>query len=63
MAKFTYEDKKEIIRLYNEEHFGYSSIAKMYNVNDSTILRIVRKYHLHGESSLLNKRTDDFLPT
>ena len=52
MAKLTYEDKKEIIRLYDEEHYGYLSIAKKYKVNDTTISDIVRKYHLHGESSL-----------
>ena len=52
MAKFSYEDKKEIIRLYNEEHYGCKTIAKKYNVNYTTILRIVRKYLLHGEASL-----------
>ena len=52
MAKFSYENKKEIIRLYNEEHYGCKTIAKKYNVNYTTILRIVRKYLLHGEASL-----------
>ena len=30
MAKLTYEDKKEIVRLYDVEHLGYESII---NVN------------------------------
>lgn len=28
MAKLTYEDKKEIIKLYNEDQLGYGTIAK-----------------------------------
>ena len=31
MAKLTYEDKKEIVRLYDEEHYGYRKIAEKYN--------------------------------
>ena len=32
MAKLTYEDKKEIVRLYNDEHYGYLAIANIFNV-------------------------------
>ena len=60
MAKFTYEDKKEIIRLYDEEHYGYTTIAKKYNVKETTILRIVRRYKLHGESSLIKQKNRNF---
>ena len=60
MAKLTYEDKKEIVRLYNEEHYGYRRIAKKYNVSDNTIEKIVRKYHLHGESSLSKAKNRKF---
>ena len=28
MSKLTYEDKKEIIRLYDEAHLSYMSIAR-----------------------------------
>ena len=49
MAKLTYEDKKEIVRMYDEEHRGYLAIAKRYNINCSVIRRIVRQYHIHGE--------------
>lgn len=49
MAKLTYMDKKEIIRLYDEERHGYSRIAFQFHVSSSLIEKIVRKYHLHGE--------------
>lgn len=62
MAKLSYEDKKEIIRLYNEEHYGYVTISKKYNVNDTTILKIVRRYLIHGESSLVKKKNRKFTP-
>lgn len=35
MAKLTIEDKKEIIRLYDEEHMGYLTISKRYSVSHS----------------------------
>ena len=60
MAKLTYEDKKEIIRLYDEEHMGYVLIATKFNVNKNTIQRIVRKYHLHGEASLIKQANRKF---
>ena len=60
MAKFTYEDKKEIIKLYDEEHYGYPTIAKKYNVKETTILRIIRRYKLHGESSLIKQKNRKF---
>ena len=60
MAKFTYEDKKEIIRLYDEEHYGYPTIAKKYNVRVTTISRIVRRYKLHVESSLIKQKNRKF---
>ena len=62
MAKLSYEDKKEIIRLYNEDHYGYATISKKYNVNDTTILKIVRRYLIHGESSLVKKKNRKFTP-
>ena len=55
MAKLTYEDKKEIIRLYYEGHYGYRTIAKKYNIQMSGVKRIVKKYLLHGEESLIKK--------
>ena len=60
MAKLSYEDKKEIIRLYNEEHYGYRKIAKKYNVHKTIIERIIRKHHLHGESSLIKQKNRKF---
>ena len=60
MAKFTYKDKKEIVRLYDEEHYGYPTIAKKYNVRVTTISRIVRRYKLHGELSLIKQKKRRF---
>ena len=62
MAKLTYEDKKEIVRLYNEEHYGYGEISKKYNVAKPTILLIVRKYNMHGESSLIKQKNRKYSP-
>ena len=55
MVKLTYENKKEIVRLYYEEHYGSPTIAKIFNLAGSTVERIVRRYHLHGEDSLVKK--------
>ena len=55
MAKLSYEEKKEIIRLYIDEHHGYRYIANLFEVADATIKRIVRKYNMHGEDSLTKK--------
>ena len=60
MTKLTYEDKKEIVRLYDEEHYGYRKIAKKYKVAKPTIERIVCKYHVHGESSLVKQKNRVF---
>ena len=60
MAKLSYEDKKEIVRLYNEEHYGYLTISHKYNIAQSTVKRIIRRYLLHGESSLIKSRKRKF---
>ena len=62
MSKLTYEDKKEIIRLYDEAHLSYMSIAKKMNLGYSTVMRIVRRFHLHGEDSLIKKKNRIFPP-
>lgn len=60
MAKLTYMDKKEIIRLYDDERYGYSRIASLFHVSPSLIERIVRNYHLHGESVLKKQKNKTF---
>ena len=60
MAKLTYEDKKEIIRLYTEEHYGYPTIAKQFKIRVSGVTRIIRKYLMYGEDSLIKKSKRDF---
>lgn len=49
MSKLTYEDKKEIVRLYDEEYYGYVNIASKYNICKTTVKRIIKKYHIHGD--------------
>lgn len=60
MAKLTIQDKKEIIRLYDEEHIGCHTISKRYSVSHSVIERIIRKYHVHGEEVF--KKTYNIIP-
>ena len=62
MSKLSYEDKKEIIRLYDEDHLGYIAISKKMNLGKSTVMRIIRKFHLHGEDSLTKKKNRVFPP-
>lgn len=42
MLKLTYEDKKEIVKLYDKEHYGYVRTAHKYNVTMSTIRKIIK---------------------
>lgn len=50
--KLTFEDKKEIVRLYEGEHRGFESIAKKYRIQPSTIKVLIYKYKQHGIESL-----------
>lgn len=40
MSKLTYEDKKEIVRLYDKEHIGYVSISKKIMISAKVVERI-----------------------
>lgn len=62
MAKLTYEDKKEIVRLYEDERLGCQIIAKKFNVSNSTINIIIRKYHIHGEESIEKNKNRTYSP-
>lgn len=60
MAKLTYKEKKEIIRLYDEEHLGYVLIARKMKVNPKVVERIIRKFHIHGEASLIKRKSREY---
>ena len=45
--KFTIEDKLKIIEL-REQGMGYNAIAKQFDVQYSTIRRMLSRYELHG---------------
>lgn len=48
----TFEDKKEICRLYKEEFLGYDKISKIFKVSETTIKHIIKCCEKHGEESL-----------
>lgn len=50
--KLTFEDKKEICRLYKEEFLSYPKISKMFKVGETTVKRIINRCKEHGEESL-----------
>ena len=49
--KLTKEKKIEIIKLLNEG-MAYTKIAKLYNINKSTVNDLKRTYREHGDSAL-----------
>ena len=49
MAKLTYEDKKEMIRLHLEEHIGYIEIARRFNVSKKVSQMLIEKYKVQLE--------------
>ena len=55
MAKLTYEDKKEIIRLHLEEHIGCIELARRFNVSKKVTQMLVEKYKVHGEEVLIKQ--------
>ena len=52
--KLSLEDKKEIVRLYEEERLGYISIAYRFCVGRSRIKEIINCYKVNGNESLLH---------
>ena len=62
MAKLTYEDKKEMIRLHLEEHIGYIEIARRFNVSKKVSQMLIEKYKVHGEQALIKQNNRKFLP-
>lgn len=62
MAKLTYEDKKEIIRLYYKEHHGPRYIALLFNVNKSSVVNVINKYRIHGENILQKQKNKHHTP-
>ena len=62
MAKLTYEDKKEMIRLHLEEHIGYIEIARRFNVSKKVSQMLIEKYKVHGEQVLIKQNKRKFSP-
>ena len=51
MAKkiYTTEFKKQVVREYEHENFGYKKLAKMYNLDRDTVRNWVLNPRLHDE--------------
>ena len=56
LVKLRYEDKKEIVRLYDKEHYGSTIIARQFHLAETTVKLIIRKYHMHGEEALIKNQ-------
>lgn len=50
--KLNFEDKQEIIRLYEEKGLRHLAIAKQFNLSTSTIKTIIKRYSAQGVLSL-----------
>lgn len=62
MAKLTYEDKKEIIRLYFEENIGCIKLARRFNISKKVAQMLVEKYKIHSEQALIKQNKRKFSP-
>ena len=61
MVTLTYEDKKEVIRLYDEEHVRYESISRKIMISTKVVERIIRRFYMYGEEALKMKAKRKFL--
>ena len=58
--KLTYENKREIIRLREEEYLSLDNIAKLFNVAKTTIADLLKRYEYHGEKSVIKIQRNRF---
>ena len=52
--KLSLEDKKEIVRLYFDEHYGFRTIGKKFSIRASNVSKIINGYKIHGEAYLIH---------
>ena len=45
---FSIEDKREVIRLRNEEHLSTTKISKIIGMDVESVRQLIHKYELHG---------------
>jgi len=62
LAKLTYEDKKEIIRLFEQDDRSAGYIARKFNVDKSSVQCIINKYRIHGEDILMKQKYKHYSP-
>lgn len=49
MSKLTIEDKKEIIRLHNDEGYGQASLSKKFGIRRCNIQLLISRHKFHGD--------------
>ena len=54
IMKLSLEDKKEIVRLYFDEHYGFRIIGKKFSIRASNVNKIINGYKIHGETYLIH---------
>ena len=52
--KLSLEDKKEIVRLYFDEHYGFRTIGKKFSIRASNVSKIINGYKIHSEAYLIH---------
>lgn len=49
MSKLTIEDKREIIRLHNDEGYGQASLSKKFGIGKRYIQLLISRHTFHGD--------------
>ena len=53
MSKYSTEFKLQVVKYYEENHCGYDTTAKYFNVGYACVQRQVNKYKVHGIKGLI----------
>ena len=56
MSKYSTEFKLQVVKYYEENHCGYDTTAKYFNVGYACVQRWVNKYKVHGVKGLIRNQ-------
>ena len=56
MSKYSTEFKLQVVKYYEENHCGYDTTAKHFNVGYACVQRWVNKYKVHGVKGLIRNQ-------
>ena len=56
MSKYSTEFKLQVVKYYEENHCGYDTTAKYFNVGYGCVQRWVNKYKVHGVKGLIRNQ-------